>query len=259
MESQEIYNIIIAATVILVVLGLFIFLFLLMYQKRKTEYNNNLLSQKVQFEHSLLQAQLEIQEQTFKTISQELHDNIGQMLSLAKLNLSKFAMSPATAAGNITEAENLLSKAVNGLRHLSKTLNTDIISRLGLPASIALELQAVENASNLQTELKSDGMPVALSPDTELIVFRIVQEGLHNALKHATGATKVWVKLEYDNNNLQISIADDGRGIKQTGEDSGGSGLRNMQSRSALIGAKWAIESSMEKGTTIQLTIPLYK
>jgi signal transduction histidine kinase len=256
MESQEIYNIIIAVTIILVLLGLFIFLFMLMYQKRKTEYTNNLLSQKVQFERSLLQAQLEIQEQTFKTISQEIHDNIGQMLSLAKLNLSKYAMSPATAGSNISEAENLVSKAVNALRDLSKTLNTDTISRLGLLGSIELELEAVSKASLLKTELKTSGIPVSLSPDKEIIVFRIIQEALHNALKHAGGAKRIIFNAVYDNSHLNINISDDGRGMNTDMVKTEGSGLSNMQSRSTLIGARWGVESS-EKGTTIHLTIPL--
>lgn len=258
MESQEIYNIIIATSVILVLLGLFIFLFVLMYQKRKTEYNNNLLSQKVQFEHSLLQAQLEIQEQTFKTISQEIHDNIGQMLSLAKLNLSKYAMSPTTAGSNIAEAENLVSKSVNALRDLSKTLNTDTIGRLGLLESIALELEAVSKASHLETEIKTSGTPVPLSPDKEIIVFRIIQEALHNVIKHATGASKLIVSTGYDNSYLNISIADDGGGMNHNPKAEG-SGLSNMQNRSALIGAKWAVQSIPQKGTTIHLTIPLYE
>ncbi len=152
-----------------------------------------------------------------------------------------------------------MSKAVNGLRNLSKTLNTDIISRLGLLGSIALELQAVDKASHLQIGLKTYGEPVALLPEKELIVFRIVQEALHNALKHAAGAKKLLVTAAFNDSNLQISIADDGCGINHSIEEAEGSGLRNMQNRSALIGAKWGVESYPQKGTTIQLTIPLYK
>lgn len=253
-KDQIVSTLILGSIFLLVLIGVIVITALLYYNRRKA--HQMAVSQ---FQNILLHTQLEIQEQTFKTISQEIHDNIGQMLSLAKLNLSKYAIDPATAGGNVTEAENLVSKAVNGLRDLSKTLNTDTISQIGLLASIKLELEAVNKASGLHTDLKTSGKPVALSPDKELIVFRIIQEGLHNGIKHATGARQICVTADYSKDDLRISITDDGCGIKKDASLTEGSGLRNMQSRSTLIGAKWSFESAPQKGTTMHLTIPLYK
>jgi len=256
MESQEIYNIIIATTIILVMLGLFIFLFVLMYQKRKSEYRKDLLSQQAHFENSLLQSQLEIQEQTFKTISQEIHDNIGQMLSLAKLNLSKFELDRQHSDDAVIEAKELVGKAVQGLRDLAKTLNTEAINEIGLLKAIELELQVVEKTTGIETKINTTGLPSRLEANKELIVFRIVQEALHNSIKHAE-AQEINIEGRFDASNLQISIRDNGKGFNNNGQITDGSGLRNMKSRSKAIQAQWILTTYPGQGTLIQLIIPL--
>lgn len=257
MESQEIYNIIIATTIILVVLGLFIFLFVIMYQKRNSEYRKNLLSQKIHFEHSLLQAQLEIQEQTFKTISQEIHDNIGQMLSLAKLNLSKFELDRQHSDEAVLDAKDLVGKAVQSLRDLAKTLNTETITEIGLLKSVELELNIVKKTTGINTNMITTGPPARLEPNKELIVFRIVQEALHNSIKHAQ-ASEINIEGRFENEHLQILISDNGKGFNQeNGQIAQGSGLRNMKSRSKAIQAQWILNTQPGQGTLIQLIIPL--
>lgn len=256
MESPEIFNIIIAITIILFLLGFFIFLFVLVYQKRKTEYQNQLVAQKIEFEHSLLQAQLEIQEQTFKTISQEIHDNIGQMLSLAKMNLSKFAIDRRNSDEAVLTAKDLVSKSVNDLRDLSKSLNTDSISAVGFLKAIETELHLVEKTTGIAATLTTSGIMQKLPPQPELILFRIVQEALHNSIKHAA-PTLLSVDAKFEIDNLQLSISDNGTGFNPALQLSPGIGLHNMESRSKLIGASFLFQSLPGKGTTIQISFPI--
>ena len=222
------------------------------YRKRKRE-NAQL---QVKFQQELLKTQMEIQEQTFKTISQEIHDNIGQMLSLAKMNLSKFEIDRENSDEAVLSAKNLVSHAVSSLRDLSKTLNTETIATIGLLKSIDLELQLVEKTAGIKTAIEINGSQQRLEPQKELIVFRIVQEGLHNSIKHAS-PKHVNVYASFEDNIFQLSICDDGTGFDYSAISGHGSGLRNMQSRSKLIGADWSIESSLGNGTTIILTIPI--
>lgn len=208
------------------------------------------------FQEELLRTQLEIQEQTFKTISQEIHDNIGQMLSLAKLNLNTVDLqSSEKAAQKIGDAKDLVGKAIQDLRDLSKTLNTETIAATGLLNAIEAELHLLQKTGTLQTSFSTSGTPVRLDAQKELILFRIVQEALHNVMRHAH-ATQVTVCAAFERGHLKLLIADDGRGLDESAGNAPGSGLRNMQSRSRLIGAHWQIESKKENGTVIRVTLP---
>jgi len=222
------------------------------YRKRKREHEHL----QAIFQQELLRTQMEIQEQTFKTISQEIHDNIGQMLSLAKMNLSKFEIDRENSDEAVLSAKNLVSHAVSSLRDLSKTLNTETIATIGLLKSIDLELQLVEKTAGIKTVIEINGAQHRLEPQKELIVFRIVQESLHNSIKHAL-PKNLNVQANFVDSILHLSICDDGAGFDYSAISGLGSGLRNMQSRSKLIGADWNIESSPGNGTKIILTIPI--
>lgn len=207
------------------------------------------------FQQELLRTQLEIQEQTFKTISQEIHDNIGQVLSLAKMNLATSDIEKEhKAAEKVLMAKDLVSKAIQDLRDLSKTLNTEMIASMGLLKAIETELQLLQKATLIETKLDIEGTVCRLEPQKELILFRIVQEALHNVIKHSN-ARQVNVDAFYSNQYLYLKISDDGHGFNIS-EETAGSGLRNMQSRAKLIGAEWKI-SSNGHGTLINISIPI--
>lgn len=147
-----------------------------------------------------MESKLEIQEQTLKTISQEVHDNIGQVLSLAKLNINTMAeATPEALTEKINDSRLLITKAIQDLRDLSKSLNTDYISEMGLLKAIEYEVDLIQKTVLLNIKLIIKGETYRLDPHTELIVFRIVQEALHNVLKHAQ-ATLVKVGLHYEPN-----------------------------------------------------------
>jgi signal transduction histidine kinase len=257
MAAQEIANIIIATTIILIVFGIFIFSFVLLYQKRKLEYRKKIKMQEAEFKNNLLQAQLEIQEQTFKTISQEIHDNIGQVLSLAKLNLNTLDFTKEEATKEkTTSAKELVGKAIQDLRDLSKTLNTENIALLGLTKAIEQELQMLEKTGVIKTNLQIQGPVIRLEPQKELILFRIIQEALNNIMKHAN-ASLINIVADYKE-KLHITINDDGEGFDTNEPNPAqGSGLRNMKSRSTLIGAEFMINSKKDRGTEILLSLPL--
>jgi signal transduction histidine kinase len=255
METIEINVFIIVGIMLLLLLVAFIINFVIMY--RKNQFKNLIKEQSLrhQFQQEIIKTQMEIQEQTFKTISQEIHDNIGQMLSLAKMNLSKFEIDRQNSDEAVLSAKNLVSHAVNSLRDLSRTLNTDTISTIGLLKSIELELQLVEKTTGIKTAIEIKGQAQRLEPQKELILFRIVQESLHNSMKHAS-PEHLNVHANFAESILHLSVCDDGTGFVYTANEHG-SGLRNMQSRSKLINAGWSLESSPGNGTKIHLTIPI--
>jgi len=241
---------IIITTVILLLLVAFILFLVIVFQDRQKKA-------KAQLEKELLNAQIEIQEQTLKTISQEIHDNIGQVLSLAKLNLSTFPINPDEKTQiKVTDTKQLVSKAITDLRNISRGMHGDKISDLGLQQSIEAELKILENSGQYTTELEIIGETYKLDAKKEIVVFRMVQEALQNSIKHAKAKT-IFVKLENTETKYTVSIKDNGIGFNKESLLSAktGIGLKNMQNRAALINGSFAIHSAPGIGTTIEIAL----
>ena len=249
MEISEIKPLLIALTCLFLLLGLFVYSFFLVYRKNQ----NKSQSQIENLNQELLRTQLEIQEQTLKTISEEIHDNIGQVLSLAKLNLNTL---DNTADKKIQETKNLVSKAINDLRNLSRSLHGDRIAALGLQQSITDELQLLQNSGQFVTHLKESGNVFKLEKQKEMVLFRIVQEALNNTVKHSK-AKNITVQLDYQTDFFLLSISDDGTGFNtdELNAAENGIGLLSMKNRAALIGGIFSLHSSSDTGTTISVQI----
>ena len=252
-QLQLIFTII--TLIIFLTIGICIIVFLF-FNKQKKHFQERILMQS-QFQQALLQTQIEIQEQTLKTISQEIHDNVGQVLSLAKLNLGTFeTMESESNQVKINDTKQLVSKAINDLRDLSRSLHGDKIAELGLQESIASELKILQNTGQYQTALKLTGDNYKLEPQKEMVLFRIVQESLNNAIKHAK-AKNIHIKISYQPELFSLAISDDGSGfdpaVLQSAET--GIGLKSMQNRAALIGATFILNSQNGNGTSITIEL----
>jgi len=251
--------IVIGSASLLVILTFFFLLFL-QNSRRKFHHQQELQMIQTRFEQEILLAQLEIQEQTMKNISQEIHDNIGQTLSLVKLNLNTIDIQKQDIVPQkIANSKELVTKAIADLRSLSKSLHTDSILSVGLTKAIEFELRLIDKTGVYQTELKISGDPVSLDPQKELILFRIMQEAMNNIIKHAK-ATSISITMEYADKILVLSIEDNGCGFEmqaETGNRDLGIGLRSMQNRAQLINSKFVIQSHPSSGTRIQITVPV--
>lgn len=256
LQAQSIFttsSIVIIATAMLFFL-IFLYLLIIQLHRRRILHQKEMYDLSKQFEQTLFQSQLEIQEQTFRNISQEIHDNIGQVLSLAKLNLN--AVDPS--AEKIALTEELLGKAISDLRDLSKSLHPEKIGDIGLVNAVKQELLILEKTTNLKTvlEIDEETNPQQINREKSIIAFRIIQEVLHNVIKHAK-AKEVAVAFKTKSDKTVIEIADNGRGFspEKLNETETGIGLRNMQQRSQQINADFVLHSTPEKGTTVLLTI----
>ncbi len=248
-------------------LFIFIFVIFVFFYSRVMERQNSMLlkEQKLrnEYDETILKTQLEIQEQTLKTISEEIHDNIGQALSLAKLKLNTLKYDqPDLLVEKINDSRELVSKAIRDLRDLSRSLNTDSIASMGLVRALEQELD-IFRKSGFQTTLYTEGEIQKMEPQKELILFRIVQESLNNIIKHADART-IRVTALYTEHELDLQVEDDGKGAASgqldMDENSFKSlGLRNMHNRAKMIGGGFSIHSVPGNGTIIKLNIPLNK
>lgn len=257
---------ILIVTIIGIALGVllvgFIVVMLILYKRRQKLQEQEMAMMKSHYEKEVMQSQLEIQENTFKTISQELHDNIGQMLSVVKLSLSAVAFKTNKEDSTfpmITSAQEILQKAIYDLSDLTKSLHTDRITEQGLVASVRFELNAIKNAGALKTDLEVEGEEFRLQGQKEIFLFRMFQEMLHNIVKHAF-ATELKVKLSYQPGNIFVMhIRDNGVGFdleEKKASPESGVGLKSLYDRAALVGANLTIDTGINKGTFITVEIP---
>lgn len=259
--KKETYFFLIVGIIVLAALTGFILYFVVRYIKKQRDSIAEQEKIKAEYEKQILHTQLEIQEQTLKTISQEIHDNIGQTLSLAKLNLALEEEEQAGANIKIVSSHRLVSKAIQDLRDLSRSLNTDYVAEMGLIRSIEYELEMISKTGVMKTGLQVEGSQRRMDRQKELILFRIVQESLNNIIKHA-GATTLTIAANYQSHELQIVIEDNGKGVdlsplNENDNPGFGLGIRNMHNRARLIGAEFSMNSTIGRGTTVTIKLPV--
>ena len=259
--SQQVVVIIISSIFLLVVaIGIILLVFI--YQKKQQLYVREKEQLKVDFEKQILESKLEIQEQTFKYISQEIHDNIGQVLSLAKLTINTMtANDPQILEEKIDSSKKLVGKAIEDLRNLSRNLNTDYITNLGLNISIENEIKILRNASKYEVEVLTKGNAYRLQHQQELIIFRIFQEILQNIIKHS-GATAIAITFYYNPDCFILEISDNGIGfdvsiLNENSRTNVGIGVLNMRHRANLISADFTIDSKPANGTIVKIKLPV--
>lgn len=221
----------------------------------------NLQSLQTSYQQEILKSQLEMQHQTLQHVGRELHDNIGQLLSVARINLNVLeeSVGDAEILNYILQTNEVVDQSINALRALSKSLDGNIVQDFGLEESISHELQRIRKTKKFETEITVNGNRYTLEREREIILFRIIQEILNNALKHSQ-AQHLNVHLEYSPENFSVTVSDDGIGfdisvIKNADLDQSGSGLRNISRRIELIGGNCELVSKIGKGTTINLHI----
>jgi signal transduction histidine kinase len=205
----------------------------------------------------ILKAQLEIQEETLKNISMEIHDNIGQTLSLAKLNLNRMQQGNQSSVQKISDTGELVGKAIQDLRSLSRILHTDTIQGMGLIEAVRFQIEQLQRSGAFKTGITVTGTPLKIDGQTELILFRVIQESINNAIRHSKG-NAIHIRMDYQEGSLFFSISDNGKGFiyqGDAGEMRSGSGLRNMRNRVKLIKGEFNVVSG-DSGTIINITIP---
>lgn len=240
---------------VLLFFAVFAIVFVVAFQRRKNKFLKERYEAEKRYQRELADSQIEIQEQTLKNIAWELHDNVGQLLSVANIQLNVLLNStPATYHGQIQETKGIVQESVQEIRSLSKVLNNDVVLKNGLLASLNVELDRFKRLGYLDASLKITGDIIPINSASEIIIFRILQEFLSNVLKHAR-ASKLFVHLDYKEKTLEISANDDGIGF-DTSLKTDSSGMETMMSRAVLINAEYKIISEIGKGTQLYLSYP---
>lgn len=226
--------------------GVTIFLFLI-FQKKKTYLIKKQVIEKKQFDDEIINLQSEIKEQTLRNISWELHDNIGQMLTLAKIQLQ-------TLEGNATldEVKNTLGNALHEVRALTKSINPEFLKSISLFDAVDLEIKRYNRLNFIKSDLRQEGTTFKISKKIEIVLFRILQEFFTNTIKHAQ-AKELLVTFKFDEDNLTIVAKENGIGFNLKNLKNNGIGIFNIQKRGKLINAEINIESEIGAGSKLTI------
>lgn len=253
--SPETIVLIVYAIVVIFLLLLFVIVFFIAFQKRKNKLLLERLEAKQRFEKELANTQLEIQEQTFKNIAWELHDNVGQLLSVVSMQLNiMLTKAPDSIKEQIIDTKSVVSETVQEIRNLSKTLNNDVIQNIGLVRSLQIEVERFNRLKYLEAEIKIKGKEVYINSEHEILIFRMYQECLSNVMKHSK-AKKLDIVLIYKKEELEISAKDDGVGFDPL-QKTESSGLQTIKGRAELLNAKYLLTSKIGEGTNLTLIYP---
>ncbi len=203
----------------------------------------------------LVEKVVRAQEEERQRVSRELHDGLGQILTAVSLHAGVLQMkAPAALGEDAAEIQRLLTAAIAESRQIVWGLRPPELDRDGLVPVLARVAEAMRAAGDLHVELEDRTEGRRPSADIESVAFRIVQEALNNAVKHA-GASSIRIVLTVDADAFAAEVSDDGRGFDPS-SSTVGIGLLSMRERAELMGGSLQLVSEVGSGTTICLRLP---
>jgi signal transduction histidine kinase len=252
-NSQEGILLIGTTMVVLTAFALTVLAVMIIYRKRKLQHTQEIREINEKFARELLEAQLEVQQQTMQHIGREIHDNVGQQLTLAFLYMQQLQSDQPEMSDRIHSVITIIDESLIDLRKMSRSLTSDSFMESDLDQLIKLECSKVRSTKRCQVDFQCSSSHIESSGAVKSFVVRILQEFLQNSLKHSQ-CKKINVKLLNENNGILLTAADDGKGFTNANGQSG-IGLANMRKRASIIGADLIIDSS-QQGTSLRLFIP---
>ncbi|MBK1894192.1 sensor histidine kinase [Chryseobacterium paridis] len=227
------------------------------YKQRKKEYLNEIEIKNEIHQKELLATQLEIQQATMQQIGRELHDNIGQKLTLVSLYTQQllYENRVTEVSERIEQVSQIINQSLQDLRSLSKTLTDDNINQKEIVTLIQEEVDNTNAFKKCKVSFKHNFKQLDLGFVHKNVLLRITQEFIQNSIKHAN-CKNIFINLDTSDEVLwELNIKDDGIGFDRSNIKSNGIGLTNMKNRAEIIGAHFSLESLKNKGTTINIIL----
>jgi signal transduction histidine kinase len=205
---------------------------------------------------------LEIEEEGRRSLSRELHDEIGQTLTALRMEIAHASKQAdgQQMKDELEHARALAERSVQTVRNICLLLRPALLDDLGLIPALQWQVQEFSHRSGIACKFSESGVEPHLPDSVKTCIYRMVQEALHNCEKHAAAAS-IQVSLRQEPGWLTLEVVDDGCGFafdaKAMPGRGSGLGLVGMRERAAMVGGKLSIESSPGKGTRLAATIPL--
>jgi signal transduction histidine kinase len=254
-KYNEVISVLITGTLLFLILAGIIVFVLLFYQKKRFQHREQLAELQSTIQQELLKTQLETQENTFRQIGEELHDNVGQLLSSTRILLVITQRSIVEAPDSLQTAIETLATAIQDLRSLSKALNKEWLQRFNLIDNLLVEVERINLSGAVSVTVDAEENHVPLHPEAQVMLFRIIQEALHNGIKHAE-ARSIGITLRLEGSDILIRIKDNGKGFDPDTPQGSGVGLINMNHRTKLLSGTIGWESAPSTGTLVTICVP---
>jgi signal transduction histidine kinase len=252
--SQEIFITIILGALLFTTLSVITVFVIWSYKKRQQKHFVEIETIQSEFENQLLRSQIEVQEKTLSTLSKDLHDNVGQLLSTTRMILGMMERSMPLVPDELHTAQETLVKAIQEIRSLSKALSKEWLEQFSFIENVTTEVNRIQSGGLIQINFIYETPDLPITSEQQIILFRIVQESVQNIIKHS-GAKNLLLEVNVES-NIAVSLKDDGIGFDPN-KTYNGVGLLNMRRRVELLGGTISWQSELQKGTTITISIPI--
>jgi signal transduction histidine kinase len=245
MRDEE--YVLILGTLLFLILTAFILIFIILYRKARLK----IVIDQHKFREEILRAEVEIRENTLREVGRDLHDNLGQIASLIRINLAGLA-EKASGDRQIGTSLDLMDRLIREMRQLSHALSDNRHLSGGLTGQIEGDIGRLKHLEGLTIHSEISLNPEALDPQREILVYRIFQEALSNALKHAD-ASRIEIHLSDNEKSVSLEVTDNGKGLVR---HSDGKGLNHMKARAEIMGGKLHLENANPSGTRLAIVLP---
>ncbi|WP_370898621.1 sensor histidine kinase [Chryseobacterium gossypii] len=257
MGKTELLITIILFNIFFVLFVVAVMVYIRKYKQRKKEYLNEIEVKNEIHKRELLATQLEIQQATMQQIGRELHDNIGQKLTLVSLYTQQllYENKVPEVSERIEQVSQIINQSLQDLRSLSKTLTDDNINQKEIVTLIQEEVDNTNSFKKCKVSFEHNFKQLDLGFAHKNVLLRITQEFIQNSIKHAH-CKNIYITLNTSEEALwELNLRDDGIGFDSSRTISNGIGLTNMRNRAAIIGADFSIESRENIGTTLNIIL----
>ncbi|MFN8345888.1 MAG: histidine kinase [Spirosomataceae bacterium] len=218
---------------------------------REAEKNNRM---QANYRQEVLESQVEVQKQAFERVGSELYDNIGQMLSVAKMYLYSLEETELSQEQRtfIQQTNDIVGKSITDLRGVIRHLEGYMAQDFDLQECVRQYLQRVRKNYKVITELQVTGAAYALDYEKEIVLFKVIQE-IITAIFNESKASYLTVKLRYDPTPLMIVVESDGQALSDSKKKQRNAVWQDIQRRTKLIGGKCTLVSKAGIGTRVTL------
>jgi signal transduction histidine kinase len=254
MERKEIQLLVISLGIVFFTLVVILLVIFFYFLKKKNKFLVEKMEADLYFQSELVKTRIEIKDQTLSEISKELHDNIGQIISVAIMQLNICISSKDVQMHELKDLKTLLAKSLDELRILSRIINKDNLLQNNFLEAIQQDLERIKKLKKIKFNFNQIGAIPTINKEHELIIYRIFQEALHNSLKHSR-SDLFDVHIETTDSLFILKLKDSGIGYDLEKSNSG-IGLNNMKLRAKLIGAELILNSD-STGTSVTIEYPL--
>ncbi|RYY87116.1 MAG: PAS domain S-box protein [Chitinophagaceae bacterium] len=221
-------------------------------EKKKLE--QLVIEEKIEAQKEVSKAIIDTQEQERSEIGKELHDNVNQILTTAKLYVENISYYPEQSAQFVEKSRGLLQNAINEIRYLARQLVTPVLNDIGFRATLEELIAHYLSLGTFQINFQYGLGERKLPKELQLTLYRIVQEQLNNIVKYA-GASQVEISLGLEESRLRLIVADNGCGFEPE-KASRGMGINNIHNRSDVYRGSVQLKSAPGEGCRLEVDFP---